>query len=50
MGTLTGVLLFGKVHDWTGSYTLFQISAIVSYVVAAVTFLAIRLPRQRLFT
>lgn len=50
MGTLGGVLLFGKVHDWTGSYALFQISATLSYVIAAVTFLAVRLPPQRLFT
>ena len=28
MGTLCGVLLFGKIHDWTGDYSLFQAGAV----------------------
>jgi MFS family permease len=43
-GTLTGILLFGKVHDWTGSYALFQMGAAVAYLIAALTFSQIRLP------
>jgi cyanate permease len=50
MGTLCGVLLFGKIHDWTGSYSLFQAGAVVSYVLAAVAFLFVRLNPQRVFT
>lgn len=50
MGTLCGVLLFGKIHDWTGSYDLFQAGAVISYVIAATAFLFVRLPPQRVFT
>ncbi len=50
IGTLCGILLFGKVHDWTGSYALFQGAAVFSFIFAAVAFLCIRLPAQRVFT
>ena len=50
MGTLCGVLLFGKIHDWTGDYSLFQAGAVFSYVIAATGFLFIRLKPQRVFT
>jgi cyanate permease len=50
MGTLCGVLLFGKIHDWTGSYDLFQAGAVFSYIIAATAFLFVRLPPQRVFT
>lgn len=50
IGTLCGILLFGKIHDWTGSYALFQAGAIISYIVAAIAFLFIRLTPQRVFT
>lgn len=49
MGTLCGVLLFGKIHDWTGSYDLFQAGAVFSYVIAATAFLFVRLPPPRVF-
>lgn len=49
-GTLCGVLLFGKIHDWTGSYDLFQAGAVFSYIIAATAFLFVRLPPQRVFT
>lgn len=49
-GTLCGVLLFGKIHDWTGSYALFQVGAIFSYVIAATAFLFVKLNTQRVFT
>ncbi|RDV02944.1 MFS transporter [Sphingorhabdus pulchriflava] len=49
-GTLCGVLLFGKIHDWTGDYSLFQAGAVFSYVIAATGFLFIRLKPQRVFT
>jgi cyanate permease len=50
MGTLCGVLLFGKIHDWTGSYSLFPGRCVFSYVIAAIAFLFVRLKPQRVFT
>ncbi len=44
VGTLAGILLFGKMHDWTGSYALFQMGGAVAYLIAATTFGMIRLP------
>jgi MFS family permease len=49
-GTLCGVLLFGKIHDWTGSYDLFQAGAVVSYIIAATAFLFVKLNTQRVLT
>ncbi|MBK6706999.1 MAG: MFS transporter [Sphingomonadales bacterium] len=50
MGTLCGILLFGKIHDWTGNYSLFHAGAVFSYVIAAIAFLFVRLKPQRVFT
>lgn len=44
-GTLCGILAFGRMHDWTGSFALFQLCAAASYAIAATLFLFVRLPR-----
>ncbi len=45
-GTISGILLFGLIHDLTGSYALFQLGAVMAYLIGAFVILAIRLPQK----
>lgn len=49
-GVIGGILLFGLIHDMTGSYALFQLIGAFAYVTGAFAILAIRLPRRDLVT
>ena len=50
MGVIGGILLFGLIHDLTGSYTLFQLIGAFAYATGAFAILAIRLPRREFVT
>jgi hypothetical protein len=45
--TIVGVLSFGKVHDLTGSYALFQLAGGVAYLAGAVLIAMVSLPPVR---
>lgn len=45
--TIAGVLSFGKVHDLTGSYALFQLAGAAAYVVGAILIAMVSLPPVR---
>ena len=44
-GTIAGVLLIGRIHDWTGAYDMAVIAAGAAFVCGAVAFLLIGTPR-----
>ena len=43
-GTICGILLFGLIHDLTGSYALFQLGGAFAYLAGAIAILLVRLP------
>ncbi len=43
--TISGILLFGRVHDLTGSYAHFQLMGVFAYAAGAVMIGLVRLPR-----
>lgn len=43
--TISGILLFGRIHDLTGSYAPFQLMGVFSYALGAVLIGLVRLPR-----
>jgi MFS family permease len=49
-GTIGGILMFGLIHDLTGSYALFQLGAVFAYLIGAFAILAIRLPQKGLLS
>ena len=49
-GVIGGILMFGQIHDLTGSYTLFQLVGAFAYLGGAFAILAVRLPPREIVT
>jgi MFS family permease len=47
LATAFGLILFGKVHDWTGTYTIALVTGTIAFVAGATAFYAIKFARPR---
>jgi predicted MFS family arabinose efflux permease len=44
IGTILGILLFGRIHDWTGTYDAAIVGAAIAFAVGAIAFLLVGRP------
>jgi len=44
VGTILGILLFGRIHDWTGTYDAAIVGAAIAFAVGATAFLLVGRP------
>lgn len=47
VGTISGILLFGRIHDWTGAYDIALIGAAAAFTLGAAAFASVGRPVYR---